>query len=274
MLSASLFSCRYRPTCLKLHELREKKIFFCYNKTMLNRRLWLLAAVLFMSWFSIVVPGSKAAAEEGCVTSQCHSALLKGSTVHPVAESCDNCHQSVTTPHPQKGKKTFKLLQDPPALCFTCHPPFGQKHDIHPPVKDGMCTSCHNPHSSNEAKLLVQPLKELCLTCHADKVDFKNVHGPTSAGDCTACHNPHESDNEKLLIKAHPDLCFTCHVDMQDVMNKKDVHPALLRDVLHAITRTALHIRSCSQLKGKTSVFSAILRSRRKLKRQRRSTLR
>jgi len=206
----------------------EKKIFFCYNDNMLNRRPWLLAAIIFLSWLSIFAPGTKAAAEEGCITSQCHSALLKAKNIHPIAESCDNCHQSVATPHPQKGRRTFKLLQELPGLCATCHPPFGQKPHIHPPVKDGMCTSCHNPHSSDEPKLLVQPLKELCLTCHAEKVDFKLLHGPTSAGDCTACHNPHESDNKALVIKDGPELCLTCHFDMQDEMKKKNVHPALL----------------------------------------------
>ena len=168
-----------------------------------------------------------AGAEEGCTSADCHAKLVKGSTVHPVAESCDSCHESVDTPHPQKGKKTFKLTQDPPDLCYTCHEKFGAKSVVHFPVQNGMCTTCHNPHSSNQPKLLVQPMKDLCGTCHADHVDFKFMHGPVSAGDCTACHTPHESNTKKLLLKEGPELCFGCHLDMPDVVKKKHVHPAL-----------------------------------------------
>ena len=162
-----------------------------------------------------------------CVTTDCHQSILKGKNIHPAAEPCETCHQQQGTPHPQKGKKTISLMQESPALCAMCHQPFGTKPQIHSPVKDGMCTTCHNPHSSNESKLLVQPLKDLCLTCHPDKVTYTYVHGPTAAGDCTGCHNPHESDYKALLVKDVGELCITCHFDMQDVMKKKDVHPAL-----------------------------------------------
>ncbi len=60
------------------------------------------------------------------------------------------------------------------------------KH-VHPPVKDGMCTTCHNPHDSALPKLLQQPLKCLCTSCHPDKIGFKYAHGPASTGDCHVC---------------------------------------------------------------------------------------
>ena len=165
--------------------------------------------------------------EQGCVTSKCHSAILKTKNVHPAAEPCDTCHQAVVTQHPQKKTKTFKLTQEVPGLCAQCHQAFGAMKYIHPPVKDGMCTTCHNPHASAEQKLLTQPLKDLCASCHPDKIDYKFVHGPTATGDCTSCHNPHESKNARLLVQAEPDLCFMCHVDMQAEVKKKVVHPAL-----------------------------------------------
>jgi predicted CXXCH cytochrome family protein len=171
--------------------------------------------------------GSPAAAEEGCVSAQCHATLLKGAQTHAVAETCETCHESVAAPHPKKGDKTFKLAQEPPELCQTCHEPFGKKGTAHAPVQQGLCTMCHNPHASNEPKLLAQPMKDLCGTCHADHVDFKVPHGPVSAGACTACHNPHESDIKKLLSKDQPDLCLGCHLDMPDVLQKKHVHAAL-----------------------------------------------
>lgn len=168
-----------------------------------------------------------ARAQETC-TAKCHADLVQGKTAHPPTESCDTCHESIDATHPQKGKKTFKLTQDPPQLCFACHDELGKKSSVHPPVKDGMCTTCHDPHSSNEPKLLTQPIGELCATCHSDHVEFKFVHGPVSAGDCVACHSPHESDNKPLLLKKPEDVCFGCHEDVQALMKKQDVHPALL----------------------------------------------
>ena len=191
-----------------------------------NFSLW--GVLVLLTAMGLIVLNTKAASEEGCVTGQCHSTLLKAKNTHPVAEPCDGCHQSVTTPHPQKGKGTFKLTQDVPDLCYSCHTPFGKKTVVHPPVKSGMCTSCHNPHASDEPKLLTQPVKDLCLSCHPDKVTYKYIHGPTSAGDCTACHSPHESNNKSLTLKDGAELCFGCHMDMQDVMKKKVVHGAVL----------------------------------------------
>jgi predicted CXXCH cytochrome family protein len=188
-------------------------------------RTCLLLAALLISGFFLAC--DQAGAQESCVSAQCHATLLKGKTIHPVAESCDGCHQSVTTPHPQKGKKTFKLTQEPPEMCYTCHEQFGKKSLVHFPVQNGMCTMCHNPHSSDQPKLLAQPLKDLCGACHPDHLKFKVVHGPVSAGDCTACHTPHESDTKALLLKEGAELCVGCHVDMPEVLKKKNVHPAL-----------------------------------------------
>jgi predicted CXXCH cytochrome family protein len=191
-----------------------------------NFRLWIL--LILVATCGLVSLRGRALSEEGCVTGTCHASLLTVKNLHPVAQMCDSCHQPLLTPHPQKGRKTFQLIQEVPGLCGMCHAPFGKKAHVHPPVKDGMCLTCHNPHGSDEPKLLAQPLKDLCLTCHSDKLAAKFLHGPASTGDCTACHNPHESDNKALTVKEGPALCVTCHFDMENEMKKKDVHPALL----------------------------------------------
>jgi len=171
--------------------------------------------------------GYGARAQESCVSAQCHAALLKAKTVHPATESCDSCHESVSTPHPQKGKKTFKLTAEPPALCEGCHEPFGKKSQVHPPAKEGMCTTCHDPHASNQPKLLVDPVPALCTSCHSDITKFKYLHGPVSAGECLSCHAAHESDFPPLLNSAAEGLCFGCHSDVQALLAKKNVHPAV-----------------------------------------------
>jgi predicted CXXCH cytochrome family protein len=183
-----------------------------------------VAAILVCA---LVPLGGRARAEDGCVTEKCHPTVLTGSTSHAVAETCDSCHTSTETPHPQKGKKTFKLSEEEPDLCYGCHDKFGEKKTIHSPVEQGMCTSCHNPHSSNQEHLLTDPPKELCVGCHEDHTKAKEPHGPVSAGDCLACHEPHETDTKALLKKEDDELCFGCHKDMAEVPNKPFVHTAL-----------------------------------------------
>ncbi len=199
-----------------------------------NRQQQVIDHVRCLIWLSLLftvflVSNVKAFADENCVTAKCHATIASAANVHPaVSMGCSSCHEAVSQKHPQKSVKTFKLVQEPPALCATCHtPPFGTKKYVHDPVKNGMCTSCHDPHASAQPKLLLKPANELCLMCHPDKTDFKYVHGPTAAGDCLACHDPHESDNPAHTVKPQPDLCFTCHIDMQKELKKPFVHPAL-----------------------------------------------
>ena len=188
---------------------------------------------VFSPWYTpifvgaLLWAGGDAAAQNSCVTAQCHATLLAPKNVHPPSESCDSCHESVVAQHPQKGKQTFKLASEPPELCTACHDAYGKKKEVHSPVREGMCTTCHDPHASNEPKLLAQPQKDLCTACHDDITSFPRMHGPVSAGDCGACHAPHESDIKPLLLKAGDELCAGCHVDIQELLKKPVLHPAL-----------------------------------------------
>lgn len=188
----------------------------------------ILAIISTKLYLALISSDISASASESCVTSQCHSLMLKSKNIHPIVYNCESCHQPTGEPHPQKGKKTFFLIQEGGALCSMCHPNVGTKKNTHPPVKDGMCTTCHSPHESEEPKLLLQPTGGLCSMCHPDKMDHKFIHGPTAAGDCTACHSPHDSDNKSLVLKEGPDLCITCHTDIHGELKKKFVHPAIL----------------------------------------------
>lgn len=165
--------------------------------------------------------------EAACTASGCHAALLTPPNQHMVLEACDNCHKSDGSPHPAKGKKTFQLVKDEPALCQDCHEK-PTKKNIHFPVENATCTTCHNPHSSAQEKLLKAPLKEVCAECHDAVLKVKEPHGPAATGDCTACHDPHQSDLSKLLKKEEPELCFSCHEGMKEEVAKSDVHPALV----------------------------------------------
>lgn len=189
-------------------------------------RLIYFCEVLIM----LVLLQSYALAQNSCTTKKCHSSLVSGTYVHPVATECETCHEATSSKHPQKGKETFKLTQSPPQLCYMCHEAFGTKENIssiHPPVKEGMCTFCHDPHSSQNQYMIKQKLPDLCFNCHDNNISDKVVHGPSGVGSCTICHNPHESRYEKLKIFDEPDLCFQCHTEIKDDLKKGHVHPAI-----------------------------------------------
>ncbi len=165
---------------------------------------------------------TEAESADGCITSSCHPSILKAGNVHPAAEECDNCHEALQEEHPVKNRSTFKLIEKVPGLCAMCHDPIGTMKAVHPPVGDDECTSCHNPHASDNPKMLVEKVPGLCATCHDPIGTMKAVHPPVADGECTSCHNPHESDNPKMLVEKVPGLCATCH---DPIGTMKVVHP-------------------------------------------------
>ena len=195
-----------------------------------GRRLGISAGLFFLALCGSPIVARPLAAQESCQSAQCHATLVQGSAVHEAAGSCDNCHAATATPHPQQGQKTFKLLDAQPALCTGCHDALAAataKPEVHEALADG-CTTCHSPHASNTAHLLLKPQKELCADCHSEPGAVAFPHGPVEAGDCTACHTPHSSDIKPLLARKGDALCVDCHSDISDLLAAKKVkHPAL-----------------------------------------------
>ena len=192
---------------------------------MVHKRIHLLLLTAILPILSPTLPVT--VAQDGCASAGCHAGLLAGAHVHPATESCEGCHESVGSPHPQAGVKTFKLAQQAPGLCAQCHDLPGKKKVVHPPVQEGACTTCHDPHGASQPRLLTQPLAELCQSCHDDKASAAHVHGPVGAGDCAACHAAHESDDGALLVKPGDELCFGCHQEIKALTGKPHVHSAL-----------------------------------------------
>lgn len=142
--------------------------------------------------------------------------MLTGAIRHvPFAEkSCDACHRP-----PAGGRVRLQARGE--ALCSACH------GDIAAAPKDGAslhaavrasreapgCTSCHTPHMSANAKLLVKTGTALCEKCHPDVVraaSAKTGH-PPAAEDCTTCHDPHRAPRARLLKDEPKALCQGCH---------------------------------------------------------------
>lgn len=84
---------------------------------------------------------------------------------------CIDCH----TPH---GSAFAPLLRDSnPELCLGCHPAYSDTHkhpiarrfyDSHAKQRLTCTSTCHNPHGTNNVKMLNYPYRKdgLCLECH------------------------------------------------------------------------------------------------------------
>ncbi len=165
----------------------------------------------------VKVPHKPVVAPGGC--SNCHSAhFSKGPKLLPSTELelCLNCHgkDNVGTP----ALKNIKTQLE------------GKKF-LHGPIQKGECKGCHDPHGSDNFRLLrgkypaelyatyQDGVYEACLKCHEKNLlrfaettiytKFRNgnrnlhvVHVGTRKGrTCRICHQPHASDGEKLISK-------------------------------------------------------------------------
>jgi len=148
---------------------------------------------------------------QSCLSAGCHEDFGQKNVVHMPAANGTTCIFCHATPEP--GKHSFKLSAQGGDLCAGCHNVLGDKRNEHMPVKMGMCTMCHEPHQSDNRKLLkARPVSELCFGCHSESAFQDNVmHGPVAEGSCTSCHEPHASDHAKLVKATAPELCFECH---------------------------------------------------------------
>lgn len=103
-------------------------------------------------------------------------------------------------------------------LCRQCHEGVGSsKPFIHEPVKEGACTSCHNPHGAAARFLLAvgSDRTPLCLNCHeAQPFRQKYVHGVVAVGACESCHDPHAAAEKSLMKGKSRDICLACHADL------------------------------------------------------------
>jgi predicted CXXCH cytochrome family protein len=129
---------------------------------------------------------------------------------------CDSCHVPHALPKPTGKPETPKYLKKAaPELCGDCHD-LKERAALkfqHAVAND--CTSCHNPHSSPNPKMLVDKQPALCETCHSNQAEAhqkdKFLHKPAFDTGCSTCHDPHASANEHQLRAKGNELCLGCH---------------------------------------------------------------
>jgi predicted CXXCH cytochrome family protein len=157
---------------------------------------------------------------------------------------CTVCH----SPHASRLPSLQRQAQ--PAECLACHDrelktPEGRtltnmasllalNPDHHGPIREGVCTACHNPHSADRFRLLVEDYPpqfyapfsidtfKLCFRCHIPDLVLKpNGRGLTRFRDgdknlhwvhvnnekgrtCRACHEVHASRRPAHIREAVP----------------------------------------------------------------------
>jgi len=159
---------------------------------------------------------------------RCHAEQIRAmnaSSQHPpvVEDGCLLCHQ------PHGSENEGLLAEGEKSLCGGCHDvgelvvraeSSGGKATVkgdaalHPPVRDGDCSGCHEPHGSTDRPLLARTGSGLCFGCHTqEKLDFEagKVHTPVAEGKCDLCHTPHGSEHGDLAKVAQPGVCVECH---------------------------------------------------------------
>lgn len=205
-------------------------------------------AIVFVAGFPQQPPAAAAASPEVKECLRCHpqvEAALHGRVVHAAIKSgCATCHRERRLRVGAQTKKPF-LNSPEPGLCLDCHPSGPHLTAAHygQPVDATVCTHCHNPHGSNNPKLIREhmhgpfagrhcdechgvpqagkvtlvaaSIKEVCYGCH---VQLKNRlavavsrHRWLDSGACTVCHDPHASDFPRMLRASTNDLCLECH---------------------------------------------------------------
>lgn len=102
----------------------------------------------------------RVAADSNCL--ECHADHAKGAYVHAaVKQGCLECH-SVTV----RDEATYILLKPAKTvICLNCHQ-LEEPLRAHFPYGSAMCLRCHNPHASNDPRLLNAKVNDICLDCH------------------------------------------------------------------------------------------------------------
>ncbi len=106
--------------------------------------------------------------------------------------SCESCHYTMGS---------NRLNQPQPQLCYDCHDDFQEEYtELHGPVASGNCTACHNPHKSQNEKLLVVEIEKLCVYCHeTGDVSNNQSHKDLGSVNCISCHNSHGGETLNML---------------------------------------------------------------------------
>jgi predicted CXXCH cytochrome family protein len=187
--------------------------------------------------------------------------------------TCATCHTAHAVPN-SSDIRTVVFLRQPnvnSSFCLACHPEHAQKNKFQHPLgnadkpvpqnildaggktsEDGhavFCQTCHEPHVTRNAWMLVLPPAKLCISCHTERapdtsapagapvhrigqtypgfeppaslLSKKATFGPNGELDCLSCHRLHDASGAvPLLIQSNQNgsLCLQCHENEKTVI--------------------------------------------------------
>lgn len=180
----------------------------------------------------------------GCHSTMVNEAFSKNRIHWPLVDQkgCLSCHQ----PHAARQKKLLKVADAD--LCGGCHKDtidwqvkLAEKADqekaaaskmraekgafTHEPVQKGSCLACHQPHASDNLRLMRQAsIVEGCGGCHdwlkhnshpmGEK--YLDMRNKNLSVDCLSCHQAHGTGNRYMLHYPTPtELCVQCHKQLR-----------------------------------------------------------
>ncbi|MBI5509048.1 MAG: cytochrome c3 family protein [Deltaproteobacteria bacterium] len=160
----------------------------------------------------------------------CHADLIgkmlaKNRLHRPVANAtaCLNCHAA----HASSRKP---LLQgELKSVCGECHRDTLARQAAsvtkHPPIRDGECVKCHDPHTGDEPLLFKRATDiEVCGVCHSWKEHQSHPIGgsrrdprnPNLTLNCLSCHRAHGTEYKNMFpYPTTTTLCTQCHVEQR-----------------------------------------------------------
>lgn len=157
-----------------------------------------------------------------------HNSEFSKLLTKPSSVLCRNCHDKLPIGGEKQKISEKKMVGDKEVFLITSKRVNGGDADVyvHGAVKTGRCSVCHDPHQSDNSRMLkFSKTSDLCFQCHTDDLTGrKSVHPPASEGTCEVCHLPHGSKFQFNLVDEPPSLCYNCH---DKVDEGKNVHPAL-----------------------------------------------
>lgn len=158
---------------------------------------------------------------QGCHYEMINDTFSKNRLHWPLVDKtgCINCH----TPH---ASSESGLLREPMiTLCGSCHGDTIARQERsqtkHPPIADGECSVCHDPHGSDNLFIMNEPsYLDLCGQCHDWQIHSTHPIGekvidPRNKNltlQCLSCHRTHGTEYKHFLYFADVQgLCVQCH---------------------------------------------------------------
>ncbi len=198
----------------------------------------------------------------------CHENVVNtGKFPHAAAKmmDCQGCHD------PHGSSYPFFIKEPERKVCLRCHLNMTDRSvtiydssgtklvrtevytvkNQHPPVKEGYCLKCHDPHVSDFGRAhLRKKTSALCKNreCHAAIIEKFDNHfhvydvNPAQGAPvklpkdlkkdeynnvvCYSCHDPHGSNNKGFLRKPVDKICSWCHTNMPKRPELRDKNKA------------------------------------------------